>query len=145
MRRAVWKTVMQELSARRQVRVPEAGELLAINLTFDRLNRRGIDVTPTWEAAYHNRPKRGTSDGRSRTLARANHVCDRLAGHDAMHGRQNELDFYGSMQPQRKAAHYWTSGGVPILTDPFQRVASIAASVTAQRVLTEETSVTLLF
>ena len=93
-----------------------------------------------WEPAYHNRERRGTTDGCVRVAARLNHACDRLAGAMVNTGRLNELNFYGGMAPQQHASNYWTKGGVPILGDPFVRVEHAANATTAARVLELEHS-----
>ena len=42
------------------------------------------------------------------------------------------------MQQQQRATHYWTKGGVPILGDPFVRLAEAASAVRASRTLAFE-------
>ena len=138
MRLTVEATIMHEASPRKQARTPEMGELQAAAATIDELNKRGIDALPAWEPAYHNRVKRGTADGRDNILARLNHACDRLAGREAEGGRSNELMHYEAMQPLQLASYYWTSSGAPLLGDPFERIAKLAATVTAQRSIEEE-------
>jgi hypothetical protein len=88
-------------SPRKEVKRREMGELRGATAVVDRLATRGVDVVNVWEQAYHNRIRRGTADGRHTVEARLNHVCDRLAGHAVLGGRDRELDFYGGMRPQR--------------------------------------------
>eukprot|EP00966_Prymnesium_polylepis_P119493 2761884-Prymnesium_polylepis.1 len=42
------------------------------------------------------------------------------------------------MRPQRDATHYFTTGGVPILGDPFERIKAKAHAVAASRALEVE-------
>eukprot|EP00966_Prymnesium_polylepis_P001214 27568-Prymnesium_polylepis.1 len=116
------------------------GELRGATAVVDRLATRGVDIVNVWEQAYHNRIRRGTADGRHTVEAHLNHVCDRLAGHAVLGGRDRELNFYGGRRPQRDATHYFTTGGVPILGDPFERIKAKAHAVAASRALEVELS-----
>ena len=64
MRRAFDTTCIGSKSSRQEARTPEMGELRAAGYAVDAFNARGVDAVSTWEAAYHDRPKRGTADGR---------------------------------------------------------------------------------
>eukprot|EP00966_Prymnesium_polylepis_P310033 7163202-Prymnesium_polylepis.1 len=114
------------------------GELRIIRRTMERLAARGVTVTVQWEPAYHNRVKRGMSNGRVRLLARLNHGCDLLAGAAARAGRSHELDYYGALAPLQDATLYWSAGGKAVVGDAYSTALRTAASVSVARVLHEE-------
>ena len=139
MLRAFDATCCRHKSIRQEVKTPELGELRAARHVINALNARGVDVvTPVYEQAYHDRKKRGTTDGCTGVLARLNYACDLLAGAAARSGHECELSFYGAMQRQERAAHYWTRGGVPILGNPLSGIADAACHVRAHRALQAE-------
>jgi len=126
---------------RQFTRTPEAGTLRAILVHVDDLQTKKIDVQAAWEPACHDRVKRHSTDGASRTLARLNHACDRLADMVVMTGRETELEFHQPFSTQHVTSDYITSGGAPMTTDPYKEVAQCAASVLVQAILTQEYSI----